>query len=324
RSGGDQVKLPYDSHLSGGHTSDRAKGSLNLEELSAFCTNLSNRVLAFEIFKDAQAKEILTLKARVKKLEKRCKLSISHHRAWLKSVAKLSKMKKLGQMESVSKHRRKSVKPIPKLDDSAGLDVDGVEYIETEEAVDEERTSNKTEELNFYADTKVIAEYKGSGEKGESTISTASKKRISTARPKRVSTAIVTISTVDPEVSVVEPKTPPTTTSIFEDEDITMAQTLIKMKEEKANEKGMAFKEVEESDRPARSVLTLKPLPTIDPKDKGKAVLEEPEPKKMTISDFDVAQVARDEEIARQLKAELHEEVERERQREEQASMDYN
>nr|GEW62692.1 hypothetical protein [Tanacetum cinerariifolium] len=150
-SGGDQVKLTYDSPLLGGHTSDRAKGSLNLEELSAFYTNLSNRVLALETVNDAQAKEILTLKARIKKLEKRCKPSFSHHRAWLRSVAKLSKMKKL--------------------------------------AVDEGRTSNKTEELNLDADTEVIAKDKGSGEKGESTISTA--------RP----TAGVTISNDDPEVA---------------------------------------------------------------------------------------------------------------------------
>nr|GEY34085.1 hypothetical protein [Tanacetum cinerariifolium] len=70
-SGGDQVKLPYDSPLSGGHTSDRSEGNLNLEELFALCTNLSNRVLALETVKDAQAKGILTLKARIKKLEKR-------------------------------------------------------------------------------------------------------------------------------------------------------------------------------------------------------------------------------------------------------------
>nr|GEU32992.1 hypothetical protein [Tanacetum cinerariifolium] len=58
--------------------------------------------------------------------------------------------------------------------------------------------------------------------------------------------------------------------------------------------------------RPARSIITLKPLPTIDPKDKGKGVLEEPESaKKMTKSDFDAAQIARDEEIARQLEVEL-------------------
>nr|GEV44817.1 hypothetical protein [Tanacetum cinerariifolium] len=44
----DQVNLPHNSPLSGGHTSDRAEGSLNLEALSALCTNLSNMVLALE------------------------------------------------------------------------------------------------------------------------------------------------------------------------------------------------------------------------------------------------------------------------------------
>ncbi|GJU01263.1 hypothetical protein Tco_1111601 [Tanacetum coccineum] len=75
--------------------------------------------------------------------------------------------------------------------------------------------------------------------------------------------------------------TPPTTTSVFDNEDITLAKTLVKMKDDKAKLKGVAIKEVEESDRPARSVLTLKPLLKIDPKDKGKGVLEEePEPAK--------------------------------------------
>ncbi|GKG54096.1 hypothetical protein Tco_0557619, partial [Tanacetum coccineum] len=64
--------------------------------------------------------------------------------------------------------------------------------------------------------------------------------------PERVSTAGVTINIVDPEISVVEPRTPPTTSIIFDDKDVTMAQTLIKMKEEKAKEKGVAFKDVEE------------------------------------------------------------------------------
>ncbi|GJU44671.1 hypothetical protein Tco_1201937 [Tanacetum coccineum] len=78
-SEGDQVQLSHDSPLSGGHTSDRAEGGLNLEELFVLCTNLSNRVLALETSKDAQATEILKLKTRIKKLEKKCKPSISHH-----------------------------------------------------------------------------------------------------------------------------------------------------------------------------------------------------------------------------------------------------
>ncbi|GKA73479.1 hypothetical protein Tco_0779781 [Tanacetum coccineum] len=96
-------------------------------------------------------------------------------------------------------------------------------------------------------------------------------------------TARLDVDAARQEDSVVEPITPPTTTSIFDDEDNTMAQTLIKMKEENAKEKGVSIKDIENSSRHARSILTLKPLLTIDPKDKGKSVLEELEPaKKMT------------------------------------------
>ncbi|GJY40211.1 hypothetical protein Tco_0427481 [Tanacetum coccineum] len=67
-------------------------------------------------------------------------------------------------------------------------------------------------------------------------------------------------------------------------------QVYIMMKDNKA--KGVVFKDTEELVRPARSVLTLKPLPSIDPKDKGKGVLEEPEPaKKMTRSRFKDSQL---------------------------------
>ncbi|GKB20841.1 hypothetical protein Tco_0854764, partial [Tanacetum coccineum] len=52
------------------------------------------------------------------------------------------------------------------------------------------------------------------------------------------------------------------------------------IKKEKAKEKGVAIKDVEDSPRPIRSITTLQPLLTIDPKDKGKGVLVEEEPEK--------------------------------------------
>ncbi|GJY48223.1 hypothetical protein Tco_0438179 [Tanacetum coccineum] len=260
-SEGDQVQPSHDSPLSGGPTSDRAEGGMTLEELYVLCTNLSNRVLALEASKDAQAAEIIKLKTRIKKLKKKSHPVISHHRAWLRSVSRLSMKRKLGRKESVSKQGRKNSKPIPTLDAFDDLDANlahGTEYIDTEEAV------NK---------------------KGESTVSTAS--------PERVSTAGVTINTADPEISIVEPRTPPTTVN------------------------------VEDSSRPARSILTLKPLPVINPKDKGKGVLQELEPaKKMDKSDFDAAQIVRDVEIARQLEVDWQAEEERKRQRKEQAYKD--
>nr|GEY61855.1 hypothetical protein [Tanacetum cinerariifolium] len=107
---------------------------------------------------------------------------------------------------------------------------------------------------------------------------------VDTARPK-VSTVRPDVSIARQELSTTGPTTTPTTTTIFDDEEMTLADTLIKLKYDKA--KGVAFKDLESTDRPARLILTLKPLLTIDPKDKGKGVLEELEStKKMTKSDF--------------------------------------
>ncbi|GJV33701.1 hypothetical protein Tco_1394101 [Tanacetum coccineum] len=87
-----------------------------------------------------------------------------------------------------------------------------------------------------------------------------------------VSTASAPVTTAGVAISTAEPRTPPTITTVFDDEDVTMAmaQTLIKIKEEKAKEKGVAFKDVKDSSRPVRSITTLQPLPSIDLKDKGK------------------------------------------------------
>ncbi|GJY78290.1 hypothetical protein Tco_0484091 [Tanacetum coccineum] len=137
-----------------------------------------------------------------------------------------------------------------------------------------------------------------------------------------VSTAAVTISTA-------EPRTPPSSTTVFDDEDVTMAmaQTLIKMKEQKAKEKGVAITDVEDSSRtvrPVRSITTLQPLPTIDPKDKGKGVLVEEEPVKIKRRDQGDLQIQADAELAQRLHEEELAELERrqkERVAQEEASM---
>ncbi|GJT71219.1 hypothetical protein Tco_1030505 [Tanacetum coccineum] len=69
---------------------------------------------------------------------------------------------------------------------------------------------------------------------------------------------------------------------IFGDDE-TIAKVLLNMSQAKAvsreKEKGVELKDVEETDRPkptfTRSLLTLKPLPKIDPKDKGKKKIKE-------------------------------------------------
>nr|GEW75375.1 hypothetical protein [Tanacetum cinerariifolium] len=76
------------------------------------------------------------------------------------------------------------------------------------------------------------------------------------------------VSTTRQEVSTITPSTPLTTTTIFGDKDLTIAQNLIKLRSKKAKEKGVAFINMEEPPRLTRSTKTLQPLPTIDLKDK--------------------------------------------------------
>ncbi|GKF55835.1 hypothetical protein Tco_0166175 [Tanacetum coccineum] len=72
------------------------------------------------------------------------------------------------------------------------------------------------------------------------------------------------------------------TFTIFGDDE-TIAKVLLNMSQAKAvsreKEKGVELKDIEETDRPrptsTRSLLTLKPLPNIDPKDKGKKKIKE-------------------------------------------------
>ncbi|GKC14196.1 hypothetical protein Tco_1010978 [Tanacetum coccineum] len=200
--------------------------------------------------------------------------------------AQATEILKLKDQIKKLKRKRKNAKLEPTLDTFDDLDADGRDYMETEDIVKEGRQSNETEELN-----------KGSGDKGGST-----EELVSTVVPKTVSTARPELSTARPDIDATR-------------------QEDSAMKEEKAKEKEVSIKDIEDSSRPARLTLTLKPLLTIDPKDKVKSVLEEPEPaKKMTRSDFYAAHIARDAEIARQLQVDLQEEVERERRREEDAS----
>ncbi|GJU86885.1 hypothetical protein Tco_1294431, partial [Tanacetum coccineum] len=191
-----------------------------------------------------------------------------------KRVKKLERQRK----SSISHPRRRIYSQVESFDDD----------LDEEDASKQGRTSDKTKPMfkdknqgKIGADdTEVV---KGSGD--TEAVNTAG---------EGVSTASV------PEtVSTVAPRTPPTTTTFFDDEDVTMAmaQTLIKMKEEKAKEKGVAIKDVEDSSRPIRSITTLQPLPTIDPKDKE-----------------------RDAKAALRLLAELDEELRLERERQEEAS----
>nr|GEV97611.1 chalcone isomerase [Tanacetum cinerariifolium] len=146
-----------------------------------------------------------------------------------KEITSLKKRRHILGMRKVSKQERKKLKSQKMFQD-------------IDDVLDED------------SDTKMIVEDKGNGKKGGCTT-------------KTVSTTRLDISAARQEVSTTKPKTPPTTTTLFDDGDVTFVDTLVKMKNQKAKEKRIAFKDADVSARLIRSIL--QPLPTIDPKDKG-------------------------------------------------------
>ncbi|GKE77919.1 hypothetical protein Tco_1544039, partial [Tanacetum coccineum] len=190
-------KQSNDPPLSRVNTLGSGEDSMKLKELMEICTRLSDRVLALENIKTAQNLEILNLKKRVKKLEKKKKA----------------------------------------------------------------RTLQLKRRL-----FKVRIEY-------------SAKKSLETQGSAPVTTAGVS-------VSIAKPSTTPTTIILIKDEDLTIAQNLMKMRsvksKEKPKEKGVSS---ETTIRPTRGVIMkeasktvtrpiVPPQQQLDPKDKGKAMME--------------------------------------------------
>ncbi|GJW77903.1 hypothetical protein Tco_0139585 [Tanacetum coccineum] len=135
----------------GQSSSDRSlsgnEDGLTLQSVYDLCISLCKQVTI-------QAKEIKDLKAQIKKLKKKARPVITHHKAWMKSVSmkkrlagKKSMQKKWMQKESVSKQGRKTAKSKPTahkdqafddLDDSGAMD-----YMETEDAHNEKGVSTE-------------------------------------------------------------------------------------------------------------------------------------------------------------------------------------
>ncbi|GJS52884.1 uncharacterized mitochondrial protein-like protein [Tanacetum coccineum] len=255
----------YDSPLSRGNTPRSDEGRIELiQELMETYTLLTKRVLALEEAKTAQDRVITKLKLSVKRLEKKRKA---------RTLQPMKKRLFKGRVETST-------------DKSLG-----------EDASKQGRNDEKIEELNLTdrADTEVIVEDKGSGEKGGSTAD-----QVSTARPE------VSAASVPVNVSVATPSTPPTTTNIFGDEDSLVLRHLCRVRSEKVKEKekGVILIDEEEPPRLNRSTTTLQPLPTIDPKNKGKGVLVKEKPKKpvkVKRRDQGLAQIKSDAELAQRL-----------------------
>ncbi|GJY24772.1 hypothetical protein Tco_0398430 [Tanacetum coccineum] len=307
------------------------EGDMTLESVYDLCISLCTLVTD-------QAKEIKHLKAHIKKLNKQAKPVITHHRAWMKT-------------ESVSKHEG-SCKVEPRHKDPLfdELDDDEIDNMDTKDAQDVGRTrdgmnTEKEGTEDAISTEDVVSTDKEKVSTDKSKVSTnrskdsTDKEKEGTEKEKegtdkdKDSTVILDEGTDDrTEARSATPTTPTTTPTMFGDDE-TIAQVLLNMSQAKAvsreKEKGVELKDVEETERPrptsTRSLLTLKPLPKIDPKDKGKKKIEEEDESDTESEDIPEAekkfkQLARDEEMARKLQEDWETEEERKRLAKEEAT----
>ncbi|GKC47700.1 hypothetical protein Tco_1065422, partial [Tanacetum coccineum] len=273
-------KTSNDSLLTGVNTPRSDEDSLKLKELMEFCTKFQQRVLDLENIKTAQAQEIISLKLKVKKLEKKGGLR-THKLKRLYKVGRFARVissneASLGNQEDASKQGRQ----IDDIDKDAEITL-----------VNETQGRYGDEEMfdtGVLDDEEVFAGH----DMAEKVVNVA-KKEVSTADPVTTAGEVVTVSAA----------------TITEDE-ITLAQALAELKSVKpkvttattATTKGILFQEPSES-------ITITTIPL---KDKGKGIMVE-EPLKMKKKD----QISFDEQEAIRLQAEFDEEVRLAREKDE-------
>nr|GFA10076.1 hypothetical protein [Tanacetum cinerariifolium] len=145
------------------------------------------------------------------------------------------------------------------------------------------------------------------------------KRKLRTSQLKRSAP----ITTAGVSISTAEPSTPPTTTTttVIEDEDLIIAQTLMKIRseksKEKAKERGTKEKSSETATRPTRGVImreasktttrpTVPPQQKLNPKDKEEERMARQQEEDVNIAEWDDVQAMMDayHELAESLQAE--------------------
>ncbi|GJX58236.1 hypothetical protein Tco_0289626 [Tanacetum coccineum] len=284
------------------------------------------------------SEEGLTLQTQVKKLKRRANPLINHQKAWVRAT----KMKKKGGVFKQRKKVVKSSKGEPSAhkdpafedfkDDFEAFVDDAIEYERTEEVKDDVSTAlhQGTEEVKVSTDTQQVSTDRAKEGTDGLKVSTDSTK-VSTDKNEEGTDGQDDTSSA---AQTTTPTTPTTTTATFGDDE-TIAKVLLNMSQARAvireKEKGVELRDVEESERPrptsTRSILTLKPLPKIDPKDKGKKRIEEDvesnsESDEITTAEKKFKQLSTDEELVRKIQEDWEVEEERKRQAEKEAVND--
>ncbi|GKD23671.1 hypothetical protein Tco_1225374 [Tanacetum coccineum] len=252
-------KQSNDPPLSRFNTLGSREDKLKLKELMDLCIKLSDRVLDLETTKTAQAKEIANLKKIVKKLERKRKsktLGMNLFNIGTSKRRSLGEEDASKQGRNLKQGKQRSIFKESDFDDE-GFDADMNEVFKDVEGDAEQVISAAADEVPT----------------GDA-VNTAGTEVNTTNAP--VTTAGVSVSTTKPittasvNITTAEPTTHPTTTTIFEDEDLIIAQTLVKMRSEKSKIRGVVMQE------PSKIAIR----PTVPPQQhdlKDKAKLKEEE-----------------------------------------------
>ncbi|GJZ69761.1 hypothetical protein Tco_0633311 [Tanacetum coccineum] len=345
----DSIPESSGRNLGGLSSSDKSlsgnEGGMTLQSVYDLCLSLCVQV-------SDQAKEIQNLKAQIKKLKKQAKPVVKHHRAWMKSGRKFAKgehtvhkdplfdeipedtldyietedAQNVGRTRDVVDEEKENAEDIlSTAQQRVSTDKDKVStdrpIVSTDGSkVSTDRQKDSTDEQNEGTDDQIEGtdeQSKGIDDHTEEGSATQTTQKIDPKDKgkKKIEEEDESESESD-GIPKAEKKFQPPTSTIFGDDE-TIAQVLLNMSQAKAvsreKEKGVEFKDIEETDRPrptsTRSLLTLKPLPKIDPKDKGKKKIEEEDESESESDGIPEAekkfkQFASDEEMARKVQEE--------------------
>ncbi|GJX82037.1 hypothetical protein Tco_0331518 [Tanacetum coccineum] len=359
----DSVPETFGENLGGHSSSDKSlsgnEGDMTLQSVNDLCLSLcaqvSDQAKEIQLLKA----QITKLKKQAKPVIKHHRAwlkSISlKQRFPSKSFSKKHRVHK----ESVSKQGRKVAKGKSSVQRDPLFDTipeDSVDHMETENAQDEGRTREMVDENKEIDEIRLSTEDVLSTDKE---VVSTDKEEVSTDKEKHIEGTDEQIEGTEEHIEGTEeqfestdgqrkgtedhteeeiaaqttltPTQTPTSTMFGDDE--TIAKVLLNMSQAKAvsreKEKGVELKDIEEADRPRptskRSLLTLKPLPKIDPKDKGKKKIEEEDESESESDGIPQAekkfkQLESDEELARKIQEEWEGEEERNRIAEEKAA----
>ncbi|GJS70227.1 hypothetical protein Tco_0703068 [Tanacetum coccineum] len=217
-------KTSNDSPIGGVNTPQSDEVSMQLSELMEICTNLLQRVQDLETTKTAQAKEITSLKKRVKKLEQRGRSRTPRLKRFYKvgtsKRVESSAEASLGDQEDASKQ----VKNIAEID----ADVD-ISLVHENAGIQGRFDDEDMFDTSVFNNEEVFA-----GQDMADQEVNVAKKEVSvadliTTAGEVVTTASVDISTtsVPITVSTATPTTPPTITT---EDDMTLAETLMEIR----------------------------------------------------------------------------------------------